>query len=135
MGIQSNWERSEFDKDSEATFPGSNTPIAATPAWGVHCLVHQLLETPFCHAQALQRGSSGFTSRNIWEDLSLEKFLLKTQRAIELCSFGKGIILHYLQHMEGTPHTHTNIYLLNHFSLPYNPDEFSHTGDQSIPQS
>ena len=56
------------------------TPIVTAPAWGVHCLVLQLLATPpLCHAWVLQRGLLAAPSRDLWGALFLDKLLVETQ--------------------------------------------------------
>lgn len=44
----------------------------------------QLVMTPLCHEQVLQRGLLAATSGDLWQALFLEKFLVQTQTVIEL---------------------------------------------------
>lgn len=56
----------------------------------MHCPVFQLLRTPLCHAQVLQRGLLANQVDTFGGTLSLERLLVETQTVIGLCSFKKG---------------------------------------------
>lgn len=126
-GIQSAWERKEFARDPETTFPGSC--ICYSTSLGSALIGPPTTGNTTLPCSGPAEGSPGCTQQGSLGVLFLEKLFEETQTVIDQYSFGKGTILPHLKHTGSTSSPPVESLGLPSALWPH-PAEFSCVGDQ-----